>query len=141
MASPLGSDRPKFSLRLLLALFAAVAVACVPVALSWRYWPETLLLIFWLGLITILCFQRNKLYFYCRYLNPAVALLVFFLCFHAASWNESGDYRSLIGSEPIPRYFFAKGIFAGMAVFLLGKVLETMLDEKFARQQSLEPSD
>jgi hypothetical protein len=63
---------------------------------------------------------------YLRFINPLVALLVFCLCTFAAM-KEDKDKPIHIGNViigGIPTYFFAKGIFCGVALVLLGKLVE-----------------
>ena len=57
-------------------------------------------------------------------------MLVFCLCTFAAM-KEDKDKPVLIGNVivgGIPTYFFAKGIFCGVGIFLLGKTLENQID-------------
>ena len=64
---------------------------------------------------------------YLRIYNPIVALLIFLMCFYAATNDETAfDFSALI-DESFATYFFAKGVFCGIAVFLLGKILEVMM--------------
>lgn len=66
---------------------------------------------------------------YLKFVNPILALLVFGLCAFAAM-KEDKDKPIVIGNVivgGIPTYFFAKGIFCGVAIFLLGKVLENQI--------------
>ena len=63
---------------------------------------------------------------YLKFINPLIAVLVFLLCTFAAS-KEDKDKPIVIGHVVmggIPTYFFAKGIFCGVAIFLLGKIVE-----------------
>lgn len=64
---------------------------------------------------------------YLRIVNPIVALLVFALCVHAAATDEGVFALSQLLEGSLATYFFAKGIFCGIAVFLLGKILEALL--------------
>jgi hypothetical protein len=66
---------------------------------------------------------------YLRVFNPLVALLIFLLCSFAAM-KEDKDKPIVIGNVVaggIPTYFFAKGMFCGVALILLGKILENQL--------------
>ena len=66
---------------------------------------------------------------YLRIFNPLIALLVFVLCSFAAM-KEDKDKPIVIGNVVaggIPTYFFAKGMFCGVALILLGKILENQL--------------
>ncbi len=66
---------------------------------------------------------------YLRIFNPLIALLVFALCSFAAM-KEDKDKPIVIGNVVmggIPTYFFAKGMFCGVALVLLGKILENQL--------------
>jgi hypothetical protein len=83
---------------------------------------------------------------YLRTFNPLMALLVFVLCSFAAM-KEDKDKPIVIGNVVaggIPTYFFAKGMFCGVALILLGKILENQLrrddreHSKVNRKQSQE---
>jgi hypothetical protein len=66
---------------------------------------------------------------YLRFFNPLIALLVFVLCSFAAM-KEDKDKPIVVGNVVaggIPTYFFAKGMFCGVALILLGKILENQL--------------
>ena len=66
---------------------------------------------------------------YLRIFNPLIALLVFVLCSFAAM-KEDKDKPIIVGNVVaggIPTYFFAKGMFCGVALILLGKILENQL--------------
>ena len=66
---------------------------------------------------------------YLRVFNPLIALLVFVLCSFAAM-KEDKDKPIVVGNVVaggIPTYFFAKGMFCGVALILLGKILENQL--------------
>jgi purine-cytosine permease-like protein len=74
----------------------------------------------------ILIFVRT----YLRIFNPLVALLVFGLCSFSAMKEDKGK-PIVIGNivmGGIPTYFFAKGMFCGVALILLGKILESQLE-------------
>ncbi len=67
---------------------------------------------------------------YLKVVNPLIGVLVFALCTFAAM-KEDKDKPIKVGNVVmggIPTYFFAKGIFCGVAIFLLGKVVELQLD-------------
>lgn len=63
---------------------------------------------------------------YLRVVNPLIALFVFALCTFAAMKEDKDKTLNPpnIFYGGIPTYFFAKGIFCGAVIFLLGKVLE-----------------
>ena len=66
---------------------------------------------------------------YLRIFNPLIALLIFILCSFAAM-KEDKDKPIIVGNVVaggIPTYFFAKGMFCGVALILLGKILEIQL--------------
>ncbi|MHC4506018.1 MAG: hypothetical protein ACYTFI_22210 [Planctomycetota bacterium] len=68
---------------------------------------------------------------YLKYGNPILAVVVFALCTFA-SMKDSDDKTWEVGGMfkgGIPTYFFAKGIFCGTAMFLLGKLLERELEK------------
>jgi len=60
---------------------------------------------------------------YLRYGNPILAVVVFALCTFASMKDKEFDVGAMFKGS-IPTYFFAKGIFCGMTIFLLGKILE-----------------
>ena len=69
---------------------------------------------------------------YLRIFNPLIALLVFILCSFAAM-KEDKDKPIVLGSVMmggIPTYCFAKGIFCGVALLLLGKILEGQISSR-----------
>jgi hypothetical protein len=69
---------------------------------------------------------------YLRIFNPIIAILVFVLCSFAAM-KEDKDKPIVIGNVVmggIPTYFFAKGMFCGVALILLGKILENQLGDR-----------
>jgi hypothetical protein len=74
---------------------------------------------------------------YLRIFNPIIALLIFLLCSFAAM-KEDKDKPIVIGNAVmggIPTYFFAKGIFCGVAVLLLGKILENQTANRDDRRE------
>jgi hypothetical protein len=65
---------------------------------------------------------------YLKFINPALAFLVFCWCTYSASREDPKkqiELANIIGGG-IPSYFFAKGIFCALAIFLLGKILEEL---------------
>jgi hypothetical protein len=73
------------------------------------------------------CFQPMRTYL--RIFNPLIALLVFVLCSFAAMKEDKDKpivIRNVVAGG-IPTYFFAKGMFCGVALILLGKILENQL--------------
>jgi hypothetical protein len=67
--------------------------------------------------------------FYLRVINPVVALMAFGLCTWAAIYGDDKlQIFGLVGGA-FGSYFFAKGIFTGGALFLLGKLLEATLEK------------
>jgi hypothetical protein len=69
---------------------------------------------------------------YLRIFNPLIALLIFILCSFAAMKEDKDKpivpTNIIVGG--IPTYFFAKGMFCGVALLLLGKILENQLGNK-----------
>ena len=67
---------------------------------------------------------------YLRIFNPLIALLI--LCSFAAVKEDKDKpiVRRNIVAGGIPTYFFAKGMFCGVALLLLGKILENQLGNK-----------
>ena len=68
---------------------------------------------------------------YLRIFNPLIALLIFILCSFAAVKEEKDKpiVPTNIIAGGIPTYFFAKGMFCGVALLLLGKILENQLGQ------------
>ena len=69
---------------------------------------------------------------YLRIFNPLIALLIFILCSFAAMKEDKDKPivpRNIVAGG-IPTYFFAKGMFCGVALLLLGKILENQLGNK-----------
>jgi len=68
---------------------------------------------------------------YLKFFNPLIALLVFSLCSFAAMKEEKDKpiVPANLMAGGIPTYFFAKGIFCGVAILLLGKILENELKQ------------
>ena len=66
---------------------------------------------------------------YLRIFNPLIALLIFILCSFAAMKEDKDKpiVPTNIIAGGIPTYFFAKGMFCGVALLLLGKILENQL--------------
>ena len=66
---------------------------------------------------------------YLRIFNPLIALLIFILCSFAAVKEDKDKpiVPTNIIAGGIPTYFFAKGMFCGVALLLLGKILENQL--------------
>ena len=63
---------------------------------------------------------------YLRIFNPLIALLIFILCSFAAVREDKDKPivpRNIVAGG-IPTYFFAKVMFCGVALLLLGKILE-----------------
>ena len=70
--------------------------------------------------------------FYLRVLNPAIAFLVFALCFWAST--EDGHLLGFLKGG-LATYFFAKGLFCAAALVLLGKIaLGLFADERRAAE-------
>jgi hypothetical protein len=61
--------------------------------------------------------------FYLRVVNPVIALIVFILCFWAATAGD--DKFSIFGIVlgGMSTYFFAKGIFTSLSLLILGRIL------------------
>lgn len=65
--------------------------------------------------------------FYLRVINPALALISFGLCLYASIVSERDLEIDGLVVGGMNTYFFAKGIFTAITIFLLGKVVERML--------------
>jgi hypothetical protein len=66
---------------------------------------------------------------YLRIFNPLIALLIFILCSFAAVREDKDKPivpRNIVAGG-IPTYFFAKEMFCGVALLLLGQILENQL--------------
>jgi hypothetical protein len=61
--------------------------------------------------------------FYLRVINPVIALIVFILCFWAATTPEEKFSIFGIVGGGICSYFFAKGLFTSCSLLILGKIL------------------
>ncbi len=70
--------------------------------------------------------------FYLRYMNPIMAIAITSWCSFAAMKEDHDkpiEIYGIIGGG-IPSYFFAKGVFCGLAIFLLGKILEELISAR-----------
>ncbi len=66
--------------------------------------------------------------FYLRIINPVISLLVFILCTWAAICGDNNEIHFYgIVSGTFSTYFFAKGLFTGSSLFILGKILLEVL--------------
>jgi len=65
--------------------------------------------------------------FYLRVVNPVIALVVFVLCFWAATNSDDkfNVFGIVIGG--MNTYFFAKGIFTSLSLLILGRILLEIL--------------
>ena len=67
---------------------------------------------------------------YLKYINPIVAIVILLICIWSALYDGTKQTPqfslSNAWSGGIPNYFIAKGIFCSSAIFLLGKILETI---------------
>ncbi len=76
---------------------------------------------------------------YLRYVNPAVALLVFVLCLRVALQVHDGRGVSAMFDNPAFIFFLIFGLVCGSTLFILGKILETMLERRDVGMTSLHP--
>lgn len=72
---------------------------------------------------------------YLKWVNPAIALVV--LGF--AVWAAMTSDNNAVGLGQIVKggfgsYFFAKGLFCSSALFILGKILEFLLESRAAKK-------
>jgi hypothetical protein len=66
---------------------------------------------------------------YLRYINPVVSLLVLIICAYAAvTWEGDVDVLLPWKYGSFPAFFLAKGLFCSSALFILGKILERLLE-------------
>jgi hypothetical protein len=65
--------------------------------------------------------------YYLRVLNPVIALVVFILCFWAATAGDDkfNVFGIVVGG--MSTYFFAKGIFTSLSLLILGRILLEIL--------------
>jgi hypothetical protein len=71
--------------------------------------------------------MQTAMRIYLKVVNPAIAVIVFLLCFWAAIWDKSSFALYGMVAGGMTTYFFAKGIFSASAVFILGKILLQIL--------------
>lgn len=72
----------------------------------------------------LIAVQEQPLRFYLRYVNPTAAIVVFGLCYLSSSLDlDQPEYIGMFQGS-LQTYFFAKGIFCAIALFLLGKLVE-----------------
>jgi hypothetical protein len=64
---------------------------------------------------------------YLKVINPVISLLVLFICLYSGSFEKGRFDIHLVIDGGIPTYFIAKGLFCSSALFILGKILESML--------------
>ncbi len=68
--------------------------------------------------------------FYLKVINPTLAILIMLICFWSATY-DSGNFELFgIVSGAFSTYFFAKGLFAGTSIFLLGNILLNIISER-----------
>ena len=67
---------------------------------------------------------------YLRFINPIVAIVVLLLCLWAAIFDESKFNLGGIIAGGFATYFVAKGLFCSSALFIIGKILESMIVRK-----------
>ena len=69
--------------------------------------------------------------FYLKFINPIISAIILIICIYAAI-NEKGSglkVSNLIAGG-LPTYFLAKGLFCSSTLFILGKILENILNKK-----------
>jgi hypothetical protein len=119
----------QFSLVSALLMFMAlgVGIGLAVTYAAWR-WEISSLTVVAVAFILIQS-QPNPLVFYLRYVNPLLAVVVLVVCLFAGTTDGASGGVNYIGffREPVQSYFIGKGIFCGLALFLLGKVAEVML--------------
>ena len=85
--------------------------------------------------------KKTPLQAYLKYINPIVSLAVFLICLYAAMYEKGQYQEGSFYSGSIPTYFVAKGLFCGLALFLLGTILEVLLHSRACSQSKLQGSD
>jgi hypothetical protein len=72
--------------------------------------------------------------YYLRVINPAVALSIFVLCTWAAIvGGDNGGTINIFGIiiGGLSTYFFAKGVFCSLSLFISGKILLEIMQKKY----------
>jgi hypothetical protein len=80
--------------------------------------------------------------YYLRVINPAVALSVFVLCTWASIGSDNGGvgggtiniFGIIIGG--LSTYFFAKGVFCSLSLFISGKILLEIMQKKYPEKEN-----
>ena len=67
---------------------------------------------------------------YLKFINPIVAIIVLLLCLLAAISIDGKCDVSHIIAGGFTTYFLAKGLFCSSALFIIGKILESMIVHK-----------
>jgi hypothetical protein len=69
------------------------------------------------------------MWYYLKIINPAIALSVFVLCTWAAIAGENGASINIFGIVVgnMTTYFFAKGLYCSLSLFIIGKILLELL--------------
>ncbi len=67
---------------------------------------------------------------YLKLINPIVAVIVLLLCLWAAIFDDDKFDIGHIIEGGLPTYFVAKGLFCSSALFIIGKILESMIVHK-----------
>ena len=69
--------------------------------------------------------------FYLKKINPIVCIVILCFCLWAGIADGDGDIKILnIFEGSLSSYFLAKGLFCSSALFILGKILESILEIK-----------
>jgi hypothetical protein len=71
--------------------------------------------------------RRLEMRTYLRIINPIVAVIVLALCVYAATCDERRFKPDGLLEGGIPTYFLAKGLFCSSTLFILGRVLLSMM--------------
>lgn len=132
--------RFQYSLKFMIAAVFGAAIGAAITAVEPTLWPEMICFAATMSALALVFTQRQPLRFYLKFINPAVAIVVLAICIYAATVDidrNNGvydiEYMGLF-RENIASYFFAKGIFSATAIFLLGKILELLLDAVRSRE-------
>jgi hypothetical protein len=72
---------------------------------------------------------------YLRIINPTVAAIVLVLCVYASIFDEGHFKPEGVLKGGIPTYFLAKGLFCSSALFILGRVLLSLMAKSTSEEE------
>jgi hypothetical protein len=70
--------------------------------------------------------------FYLRVINPVISILVFLICTWSSIYYDSNSGINVFGiiAGSFPTYFFAKGLYTGGSLYLIGRILLEIVSKK-----------